>query len=191
MRISGEIEPLEVGVLRRPEGWPAWLRVRCIHHDVRGLLSRLQGQFDRIVVEVPGVAQAGRRRSQYGISGPYAAAVGAVLAEAWRVGCPVITVASDHWTRQGGGKGQKKGDRLKLLELSSSYSQDGDKGGDAGDAISLGAWYAWHHGSEGVNSCLLHIPTAKLSAGRPYGVDTTGVDPNGAPMPVGSRWGSP
>lgn len=185
MRLSGEIDPLEVGCLRRPEGWPSWLRVRCIHGDVRRLLERLSGKFERIVVEVPGSAQAGRMRSEFGTSGVYAASVGAVLAESWRVGCPVVTVASDHWTRGGAGRGRRKGERLMALELVSRYKREDDRGGDAGDAIMLGCWYAMRCGSEENGSCTLHFPPLAMRAGMAYSESNLECpDPASGPRPV-------
>jgi len=177
-------EPVRSGVLSRPDRWPAYLRLRCLQVEVRDLVLSLDGEFDRVVVEVPGVKQAGRMRSKYSTAGTYAAAVGIVLGVAYEHCDLVVAVASDHWTRMGGAFGQRKGRRLAALEHASSYERSGDRGGDEGDAISLGAWYAHHHGREGDDQCDLVLPAVRLPSGSRFCERNLTSDPDGKPRPV-------
>lgn len=188
MPLSGDLEPVagEAGVLKYPDAWPAWLRVRALREGALSLLDRLSGRFDRVVVEVPGSAQAGRYRGSYATPGVYAAAVGVVFACACGAGVPVVTVESDHWTRAGGGVGVRKGRRLGVLASASSYTGASDRGGDMGDAISLGAWYAWRRGREPASACVLQLPEPKGAGARRFASDTVESGPDG-PRPVRAR----
>lgn len=189
MPLSGELNPVASGLFKRPESWNTGLRLRCLSHDVRGFYERLSAaEIARIVVEIPGTAQAGRKRSQYATSGSYAAAVGIVLAESWRWaalnGCkPVVCVASDHWTKLGNFHGVRKDRRLDLLQRTGAYDAVGDRGGDRGDAINLGAWYAWNHGRESDNDCKLWIPAGSKGCAA----DELVLRDSG-PQPKNARW---
>jgi len=190
MDSDGGLEPVSVGVIRRPETWNPWFRIRCINYDVIRLLDRIGGGVDRIVVEIPGTSQAAKGRQAYGLPGPYAAAVGMVLAESWRVGCPVVTIASDYWTagRGRGSWGVKKERRLATLATLSSYDPGNDPGGDMGDAIMLGNWYLGLQGAEPDSTCLLHLPKTALAGKHPYTVENVCAETGVPPCPVGSKW---
>jgi len=186
--LSGELAPLASGLICRPETWPVHLRLRCLAGEIARVYAALEGRVHRVVVEIPGTAQAGRARRKFSTSGAYAAAVGIVLAESWRLappGCEVVAVASDHWTRLGGHHGVPKARRLASLARVGAYDGKDDAGGDRGDAIHLAAWYAWHHGREDDSGCALYLPAAKAGRLTPAGLEADG---DGGLRPLGARW---
>lgn len=158
MCLSGRVHPVASGLLKRPSAWETPLRLGCLQIDAAALIAALGGRFDRIVVEIPGTAQAGRKRAEYATSGSYASAVGVVLAESWRTGLPVISVASDHWTKLGGRCGIEKGKRLEHLKYTGAYDGVDDPGGDRGDAIQLGGWFTLRFGTLAASECPLSLP---------------------------------
>jgi len=162
--------PLASGVIKRPAGWPAYMRIRHMMQEVDALFDEYASLIDRVVVEIPGRAQAGRKRAKFATPGVYGAAVGAVLAVCWANTVdtkPVVTVDSDHWTRINGGRGEQKSARLQTLALLTGRTGEGDAGGDEGDAISLGQWYLSRHSSSIPDWIDLHLPPKNLGK-NPY-----------------------
>lgn len=184
MPLDGGVVPVCSGVLRRPEDWNAALRLGCLSHDLSRLFAALSGRFDRLVVEVPGVRQAGRKRAEYATSGVYAMAVGVVVGAGWSLGLPVVSVASDHWTRLGGRYGVPKPKRLEHLRCMGAYDGKNDPGGDRGDAIYLGHWFAVRCGSLTASECPLFMPEPVSGVVRWCDI----VRQGDGPAPIGARF---
>ncbi|MEM0982679.1 MAG: hypothetical protein AAGI17_01875 [Planctomycetota bacterium] len=179
--VNDELAAERSGILRRPASWPVYLRIRNLHADAKRLLNQLAAGVDRIVVEVPGKAQAGRLRRTYATPGDYAAAVGVVLGLAWGTGLPVVTVRSDEWTGAREGYPASKAHRLAVLKAAGAYDGEGDPGGDRGDAIFLGIWYLQRHAHR--VDVPLHFP------GREgYSEEDLETAEDGTPMPIGARY---
>ena len=179
------------GVVRVPESWPAYFRVRSMMDEVHRVLSL--AEFDRVVVEVPGKAQAGRNRGTYATPGVYAAAVGMVLARCWLTcgsATPVVTVESDHWTRSGErGWGVKKSRRNLAIASLPGYDRANDRGGDEADAIMLAVWYEGR--AARCDDIYLHFPVSGPSAVAATAPRLDAIDWNASPVrPRGSRFRS-